>query len=213
MSGCAQYHRGRLALLTDHVLTTGQLLRIGADPYKFPSITDSVRTSNNYFSEREVTFHALQEKTLRRLKGTQLAHLAGVAEMRMELGIGPGSHWKSTGHALNARFKPDALWMLPAGEVRLIEFDSGDYSRGTIHTKLEKFIPQGRVYWGMTSALRMSRWISLYPDVHFILALWWQTPTERRLTLEPLPQDRTAIRNSKALERTWQRYRQTNDTN
>lgn len=205
MRGWEGYERARTALLTDHVLTSGQLLRLGANPAKFPSMTDNVRTTNNYFSERQVTFHALEERTLRRLKGTQLAHLAGVAEMRMELGVTPGVHWESSGHALNARFKPDAIWRPSPDRTILIEFDSGDYPRETIHKKLAKFVPQGKVFWGMTSALRASRWSIEYPDVHFILALWWQTPEERQYTLSDIR--RVNLRNADVLQRTHTRYR------
>lgn len=199
MKGWEGYERAKTALLTDHVLTSGQLLRLGADPSKFPSITDNVRVTNNYFSERIVKFHALEERTLRRLKGTQLAHLAGVAEMRLELGVEPGVHWESTGHALNARFKPDAIWRPTPDRTVLIEFDSGDYSRETIHKKLAKFIPQGEVYWGMTSGLRISRWSNQYPNVRFLLALWWETPEERNATMTL--NHRVAVRNADALAR------------
>lgn len=208
MSGCEQYHLGRTALLTDHVLTSGQLIRMGADPSKFPSVTENVRTGNNYFSERLVTFHALQLRTLHRLKGSQLAHLAGVAEMRQEMGIVSGSHWQSVGHALNARLKPDAVWHRVNKPMGLIEFDSGDYTRQTVHEKIEHFRSEGEIFWGMTSALRMSRWISQYPYVNFIVVFWWHDDKERGRFLKGLDSnDQVLRRNALALRRNEIKYR------
>lgn len=200
------YHTGRVALMTDQVLTSGQLLRLGSDPGQFPSLTESVRVTSDLNSEREVTFHALDAFTLRRLDARQLGHLAGVAEIRMELGVPPGPHWSSRGQLIGETAKPDAVWRSLEVE-NMIEFDSCDYPRRVVREKLERFIPLGPVYWGMSSALRVERWSGYYPKVHFLFTPWWEGPEERAHTLAGGAGGMRGVRAARLLERTARRYR------
>lgn len=205
----AVYHTGRQALLTDQVLTSGQLLRIGSVPDLFPSLTLPVRTTSDVNSERLVTFHALTESLLKHQRTRQLAHLAGVAEMRLELGVPPGHHWTSTAQVLGEVLKPDATWKRNDGRLCLIEFDSCDYPRRVVQSKIDGFRAVGPVYWGTTSPLRVSRGAGTYPDVHFLLALWWETPEERRRSLSGVVEGaRNGPRIAASLLRNARRYRQ-----
>lgn len=202
----AVYHTGRQALLTDQVLTSGQLLRVGSDPDLFPSLTESVRVTSDINSERAVTFHALTVQILHRLAARQMAHLAGVAEMRLELGVPPGPHWVSKGQLMGEVAKPDAVWHAPDGP-RMIEFDSCDYPRRVVQKKLERFSGLGPVYWGMSSALRAERWSSYDRGVHFMYVPWWEGPEERTVTAQPSSRAFTR-RAARQLERNQKRFRQ-----
>lgn len=196
---------GEEALRTDQVLTSGQLLRLGVNPDWFPSVTESVRLTSYVGAETVVTFHALRPATLEGLRARQLAHLAGVAEMRLVLGVPPGPHWQVSAHLRHADERPDAVWT-HEGQTRLIEFDSCDYPRGVVERKVHGMQPKGPLYWGTTSALRVNRLAVLYPRMHVMLALWWQTPEERAGTVQGAGAGVFTERNALGLQRNARRY-------
>ncbi|MBZ9714437.1 hypothetical protein [Deinococcus multiflagellatus] len=204
LSRPAQHWRGVAALTTDQVLCSGQLERLGVSADLFPGLRETVRVTDSFRSERTVTFHALRPTTLHLLSGTQLMHLAGLAELRLALGVEPGPHWQSVAHAVHVGGTPDGEW----NGARL-EFDSGHYDVARMHAKLQAFTADGaQVYWGMTSALRVSRWAARYPNVTFLYVPWWHDVQERAQAAAGQVRGRAAAREARAISRNTARARQ-----
>lgn len=98
----------------------------------------------------QVRFFVADKRLLKQPSAT-LRHLAGVAELRAQLGAEP-NHWHSPEKAVG-RQVPDALWRCSTGVVA-VEFDSGSYSRARIAEKAVIFQGYADQVWGSPSPQR-----------------------------------------------------------
>lgn len=98
---------------------------------------------------RPVRFVSL-EGSLSGARGSELRHLAGLAEMRRMLGANP-EVWRHKSDLGGEQ--PDALWDSPEGAVA-VEFDAGSYSPAQILAKVKYFTRHAAQVWGSPSRIR-----------------------------------------------------------
>ncbi|MBZ9752194.1 hypothetical protein GO986_12325 [Deinococcus sp. HMF7620] len=156
--------RLRAALRTDRVLSGAQLERhFDLSPSQLQPLKDFTQFSATlqpvYRSVRSrtvVPFVTLEASMERRLSAEQVGHLAGTAEIRLQLAAAP-QDWQSGAAALGRSNKPDAVYLL--GEHRVaIEYDAGSYRARVIEQKLEQFSRDyAGLVWGVTSGVRARR--------------------------------------------------------
>ncbi len=150
------------ALACDLVLSGEQLGRhYGLGPqdlHGVPFVEDLVLPIyNNPNSEQHTRFY-LARKTLANHDANHLAHLAGTAEIRHQLGVKAGAWTAEFRGALVAEI-PDAEWTQPDGEVIAVEYDSGAYSMDTVLRKVRSFRKREYqdIVWGTPSKTRVNR--------------------------------------------------------
>ncbi len=130
------------ALACDLVLSGEQLGRhYGLSPHDVqgvPFVEDLVSPIyNNPNSEQHTRFY-LARKPLAGREAGFLAHLAGTAEIRHQLGVRTRAWTVESRGAFMVEI-PDAEWTQPDGEVIAIEYDSGAYSIDTVLRKCGRF--------------------------------------------------------------------------
>ena len=144
-------------LETDHAISEGQLRRhydlsttdLSTSDFKF--VKAFLAPSQGSLDYQQVMFIGLSSK-LKRLEGSSLRHLAGIAEMRRVLKADT-SHWTSLAAARRQPRMPDALWETTEGLVA-VEYDVGSYSPKQIRGKAGSFRRYAGQVWGTPSCER-----------------------------------------------------------
>jgi hypothetical protein len=116
----------------------------------------------------------LASARMRHMKDPYLAHHAGLAEMRQQLGVMPDKKiWQLEPRSRLSYEQPDALWHSPYGTVA-IEYDTGSYSSLTIQKKREAFRDRGfsATVWGVPSVKRQQRLTQAFGQ-EVLLAKWF----------------------------------------
>jgi hypothetical protein len=124
-----------------------------------------------YRAPEPVVFYALPEVAGFPL--TALRHLAGVAELRLRLGVPPDPEaWRVSRKRLHPVEEPDAVWFTPEGPVA-VEYDAGGYSRARVRAKGEAFARRfvGQV-WGAPVPERVAYLKALLPGGRVLEAPW-----------------------------------------
>ena len=103
------------------------------------------------------TFIAADEALLRWTPAWELAHLAGTAQLRTQLGARVEDWVPEPGMKAN---RPDAIWQ-PGEQVVAVEFDAG-YPPKVVREKLRTFADFDQVVWGTPSPVRASHLRSRY---------------------------------------------------
>lgn len=126
-----------------------------------------------YSREARAVFYALPE--VASLPLPALRHLAGVAEMRIRLGLPPDPNLWRVSFARHHRVEePDAVWFTPSGPVA-VEYDAGRYTRRLLTEKRRAFALRyaGQV-WGAPVSERVETLKSLLGEgVRVIVAPWY----------------------------------------
>lgn len=145
--------RLREALQSDRAMTNRQarsLYRVTRKEAASNGILITTKTvkPSAYSNEYLTIPFLVADEAVARYSGPQLRHLAGVVELRRQLGIAP-SAWSSEAAAPLATFVPDAVWRSEKGLVA-IEYDAGSYSADTVRNKGEAFQEgYARQVWGV----------------------------------------------------------------
>ncbi len=158
--------------LVDGVWTEGQRARFGLpEPVEAVEVVGYVGLSN-YRTPIFVRFFVHQ--SLHHLPLTALRHLAGVAEVRLRLGVAPDPEvWRVSRKQVHPVDEPDAVWLTPEGPVA-VEYDAGGYSRTRVRAKGEAFALRfvGQV-WGTPIPQRVRTLEGLLPpSARVMLAPW-----------------------------------------
>lgn len=152
----------RAALETDLVLSGQQLARhyglCPEDLEEVPFVEDLVVPVHGHArGERLVRFY-LNSSALARRRATQLAHLAGTAELRHQLSVPPGE-WTVVQRSRPESREPDAYYNGAEDAHVAVEYDSGAYSALKVWRKAGAFEDRGfdHIVWGVPSARRAQR--------------------------------------------------------
>ena len=124
-----------------------------------------------YRKEEPVAFWA--HPSVARYPLTALRHLAGLAEMRLLLGVPPDPRvWRVSPKPRHPVEEPDGVWLTPEGPVAL-EYDAGAYARARVKAKGEAFARRfvGQV-WGAQVPERVAYLKTLIPRARVLLASW-----------------------------------------
>ncbi|MHA0035517.1 hypothetical protein [Deinococcus sp. PESE-13] len=168
------------ALLCDHVLSEQQLQRhYGLDRYdmaRWWGVRALVRPVHGSCGlEVSTTFVCLTPE-LSRLHDGHLAHLAGVAEMRHEIGITPSPNtWTVEPRERHRQAQPDAVHSIENGDFA-IEYDNGSYADLVRERKIRAFNAGqfNATIWGVPHATRQRR-IEQNASLAVITVQWWQS--------------------------------------
>lgn len=141
---------------TDQAISEGQLRRhYGLSTTDLPSdfkfVNAFLAPSQGSLDYQQVRFIGLSAR-VKRLEGSSLRHLAGIAEMRHILGA-DRNVWVSLAAARRKPRMPDALWKTARGSVA-IEYDIGSYSPKQIRDKAMDFRRYSDQLWGTSSRER-----------------------------------------------------------
>lgn len=155
------------ALRVDFVYTEGHLKLMGLDPKRPPEWVVVAERPISLLTGQEVTFKKFffpQGLDLEKAAPFVLRHLAGVARMRMVLGVPPDpKRWMVDLDPVHQESAPDALW-LNGGERIAIEYDAG-YPKPIV---LEKFYGLARRHdrqiWGAPTWTRAGYLGKLVPE-------------------------------------------------
>ena len=145
-------------LETDQAVSEGQLKRhyghsvADLPPSDFTIAKVFLAPSQGSLDYQKVMFIGLSSK-VRRLEGSSLRHLAGIAEMRRILKADT-DHWTSLAAARRQPRMPDALWETAEGLVA-VEYDVGSYSPTQIRDKARSFRRYVGQVWGAPSQDRV----------------------------------------------------------
>ena len=139
------------------VLTAAQLRRhhrlglkdVRDDLHIFRSV---VTATSNGTRTHTVTFVA-KEASYILVSAALLRHLAGVAEMRFQLGA-RCDRWQRFQGREPERAEPDALWSHGNAQVA-VEFDAGSYPKKRVAAKLHAFGRYSEQVWGAASTKRL----------------------------------------------------------
>jgi len=125
------------SLSVDGAWSEGQVRRYGLAVPKKAVRVEGYLPLTAYSREVRAVFYVLPE--LASLSLSALRHLAGVAEMRIRLGLPPDpSVWKASFARFHRVEEPDAVWFTPSGPVA-VEYDAGHYSRRLLMEKHRAF--------------------------------------------------------------------------
>lgn len=153
------------ALACDGVMTSGQLERyFGLTDRDFPDtpfVEDLVRPVHMRHGFELSTRFFLADPRMGRMEVPQLAHRAGTAELRHQVGIPPEQcevERRSDGRLRRKTEEPDAIWYPdPTDRSRrwAVEYDTGSYPKDVIEKKRDTFYRRfERIVWGVPSARR-----------------------------------------------------------
>jgi hypothetical protein len=115
--------------------------------------------------------------SLRRLgeSATTIRHMAGLAEIRHVLGVGP-NHWE-TARVFEQSTRPDAVWIRGPNNFVAIEYDICGYSAKQIARKVARFGTYHGQIWGTVSHSRIAVLRSHLnendTDPEIFHAQWW----------------------------------------
>lgn len=173
-------HHAHQALAVDGVLSTQQLtrhfgLRLG-DMRGVPFVSALLHPVHGRYGLEVKTRFLLRAKRMQHSHIHRLAHLAGLAEMRQQLGVHPDEEaWHIEPRSRLSYEQPDAIWHSPYGDVA-IEFDTGSYSSLTIQKKRGTFKDRGfaATVWGVPSVKRQQRLKQQFGQ-EVLLADWFKT--------------------------------------
>lgn len=201
-----QFKALQAALKIDQVLSLAQVehhfqlsARHLGPPLHLRSVTLAT-IAKSVSSTRHVTFVMRDAELANRLSEDQLAHLAGAAELRLQLDAPlHAKEWESTASAIGAGHTPDAVRHLPEGSTIAIEYDAGSYVTRKVWRKLRAFTQDpayAGVVYGVASEQRARRLAATLMDpsealvagihrgrVIFMHAPWW-APVQTPLTLQ-----------------------------
>ncbi|BDP43764.1 hypothetical protein DAETH_37330 (plasmid) [Deinococcus aetherius] len=159
MTRTERRERALEALSHDGVISTGQLTRhYGPDEHDLAGTRYRevlVRPIHaRYGLEVKTRFYTASQK-LAGMESYELAHLAGTAELRQQLGVPPGRHWQVDKRGRLPFNEPDAVYDSPYGPVA-VEYDNGSYTLSTVQQKLEAFSDRDfkEVVWGVAGERR-----------------------------------------------------------
>lgn len=166
------------ALQCDGVLTSSQLIRhygLNVGDLRGQLLRRAVvRPCHG----RDATEHNVQffvrDTKLYRASAHHLAHRAGVAELRRQLGVEPDpAIWRVEARGRRRTEEPDAYWYSESGKIA-IEYDTGSYSRQVIERKLSTFRDRGfeDTIWAVPTASR-ARYMGQFPDANVRQVEWW----------------------------------------
>ncbi|ULR39728.1 replication-relaxation family protein [Thermus sp. NEB1569] len=162
----------RSALDVDGVWTSGQVERWGLEVPPSALVVEGYLGLTHYRKSRPVRFFV--SESLAHLPLTTLRHLAGVAEMRILLGVeADPAHWRVFHRQIHPVEEPDAVWFTPSGPVA-VEYDVGSYSRERVRAKAAAFALRyvGQV-WGTPIPERLRTLASLLPPGTRVLVASW----------------------------------------
>ncbi|WP_114313605.1 hypothetical protein [Thermus caldifontis] len=154
----------------DGVWTSGQVERWGLEVPSSARVVEGYLGLTHYQKSRPVRFFV--KESLIHLPLTTLRHLAGVAEMRLLLGVDP-PFWRVFHRQVHPVEEPDAVWFTPNGPVA-VEYDVGSYSRGRVRAKAVAFATRyvGQV-WGTPAKERARTLVLLLPRGTRVLQAVW----------------------------------------
>lgn len=161
-----------MALHVDLAWSEGQVRRWGLVPPEEAVRVEGYLGLTHYRKEAPVAFYA--HPRVARYPLTALRHLAGLAEMRLLLGLPPDSEvWRVSYRRMHPVEEPDAVWLTPEGPVA-VEYDAGAYSRERIRAKGEAFARRfvGQV-WGVPIRERVATLKRLLPPGSRVLCAAW----------------------------------------
>lgn len=174
----ARIQQARQALEVDSVLSRQQLQRhYGLDTGDLqgvPFVHALLHPCHGRYGLEVGTRFFLASARMRHMKDPYLAHHAGLAEMRQQLGVMPDKKiWQLEPRSRLSYEQPDALWHSPYGTVA-IEYDTGSYSSLTIQKKREAFRDRGfsATVWGVPSVKRQQRLTQAFGQ-EVLLAKWF----------------------------------------
>ena len=158
--------------LVDRVWTQGQVER-----WSLPMPVEALEVRGyvglTYF-RKPVPVRFYVHESLRHLPLTALRHLAGVAELRLRLGVPPDPEvWRVSLKQVHPIDEPDGVWLTPRGPVA-VEYDAGGYSRDRIRAKGEAFALRfvGQV-WGAPIPERVRTLRGFLPPLAQVVVAPW----------------------------------------
>lgn len=160
------------SLLVDGAWSVGQVQRWGLEvPEDALRVEGYLGLTHYRVPQRVALFVRLD---LAHLPLSALRHLAGVAEMRLRLGVPPDPEvWRVSHRRVHPVEEPDAVWLAPEGPVA-VEYDAGAYSRGRVQAKGQAFALRfvGQV-WGVPIPGRAGTLRGLLPASSRVLLAPW----------------------------------------
>lgn len=160
------------ALDVDGVWSSGQVERWSLEVPPSALVVEGYLGLTHYRKALPVRFFV--KEALAHLPLTLLRHLAGVAEMRLLLGVEADPDvWRVFHRQVHPVEEPDAVWFTPKGPVA-VEYDVGSYSRDRVRTKAAAFATRyvGQV-WGAPVKERVETLAALLPRGTRVLQAVW----------------------------------------
>lgn len=160
------------ALLLDGAWSLGQVERWGLEVPEDALRVEGYLGLTHYRAPKRVVF--LVRPDLAHLPLAALRHLAGLAEMRLLLGLPPDPEtWRVSYRRMHPVEEPDAVWLTSEGPFA-VEYDAGAYPRERVRAKGEAFARRfvGQV-WGVPIRERVATLRRLLPPGSRVLCAAW----------------------------------------
>jgi hypothetical protein len=170
--------RARQALATDTVLSAAQLLRYyglrATELHGWAHVHALQHPVHSRYGLDVAMSLYLASPRLQYAHDNVLAHRAGLAELRHQLGAPANPDvWEVEPKSNLSYEQPDAIWTTDQGEIA-VEFDTGSYAMRVVENKRETFTDRGfiRTVWGVTSHTRQQRLSGLFGE-DVLLSQWF----------------------------------------